>query len=152
RSPSAALAAPPPPGPGRRTARPGYGTAGRRAVPAVRAARARAGRAAAAGPRRPARRPDPARIRSLASSRPRWSAQSPSVSDRDLRRIAHGRGPGRGKPRKARHDRGAMRGWWLYRPRTDTVTGVSDAVPGSRARPVDGYPGDRERGGLVSSR
>jgi hypothetical protein len=37
--------------------------------------------------------------------------------------------PTRGKTHKARHDHGTKRGWWRYRPRTDTVTVVSDAVP-----------------------
>jgi hypothetical protein len=37
--------------------------------------------------------------------------------------------PTRGKTRKARHDRGAVRGWWRSASRTDTVTVVSGAVP-----------------------
>src|SRR5205807_1228865 len=107
--------------------RPGSGTAELQAAPAGRATRAHAGRVAAVGRRHPARSPNPARNPSLAWSRSHRSAQSPSVSDRDVGRRAM---PTRGKARKARHDRGAKRGWWRYRPRTDTVTVVSDAVPG----------------------
>ena len=134
RSPSAARAALPPRAPGRRTAGRGSGTTGRRAAPADRATRARAGRGDAAGTRSQnarsrqdlARSPAPVRSRNLAWSRLHRSAQSPSVSDRDVRRIAVPIPADTGKTRKARHDRGAKRGWWRYRPRTDTVTDVSD--------------------------